>query len=148
MTVTFTVDEPDPHTEVVLDIDFLLHPAWPDIDHLVLRPEKVESSRRTVTVELPPDLEISYRYLRRSRSCSSVGALASGCESLDDLRSFCASGCPDPDVPERIDNPFGSQVTSSVLIGPDASPGHEVWRSERSHLPVTVSRLETPAHRR
>lgn len=147
MTVTFMVDEPDPDTEVVLDIDFLLHPAWPDIDHLVLHPTEVESSRRTITVELPSDLEISYRYLRRPRSGSPVRPRASAPGSLDDLRALCASGRPGPDVPERIDNPFGSRVTTSVLIGPNAPPRHKVWRDEGSQASVTVSRFETPAHR-
>ncbi|MGO1264555.1 MAG: alpha/beta hydrolase-fold protein [Brevibacterium aurantiacum] len=140
MSVTFIVDEPDPRTEVVLDIDFLLHPAWPDLDHLVLRPTGEETSTRSLTIELPSDLEVTYRYLRRphpNRTPSTRDA------SLDSLRALCATGLPDPDVHDRIQNPFGSEVASSVLKGPDASAGHPVWTRQGPRTALDESRLRT-----
>ncbi len=140
MSVTFTVDEPDSRTEVILDIDFLLHPAWPDLDHLVLHPAGEQSSARYLTIDLPSDLEATYRYLRRPHRDSTPGTRDA---SLDSLRALCATGRPDPDVHERIDNPFGSEVTSSVLRGPNASPGHPVWRHQSPRIPLAESRLRT-----
>ncbi|WP_166969151.1 alpha/beta hydrolase [Brevibacterium atlanticum] len=144
MSVTFTVDEPDPLTAVILDIDFLLHPSWPDLDHLVLRPAGEAISPRSLTVELPSDLEITYRFLRRPLPDRAAHTPA---PTLDDLRALCATGRPDPDVLDRIVNPFGSEVTSSVLTGPDAADGHPAWNQRGQSSPVTVSRLRTTSGR-
>ncbi|WP_152345943.1 alpha/beta hydrolase-fold protein [Brevibacterium sp. CFH 10365] len=145
MSVTFTVDEPDPRTEVILDIDFLLHASWPDLDHLVLRPAGEVISPRSLTVELPSDVEITYRFLRRPFLDPTVSVPA---PTLDHLRALCTSGRPDPDALEHIHNPFGSEVTSSVLRGPDATDGHPVWnQGEPSSSAVTVGRLRTPRGR-
>ncbi|WP_181273985.1 alpha/beta hydrolase [Brevibacterium oceani] len=127
MAVTFAVDEPDTEIDVILDIDFLLHSSWPGIDHLILRPIEHEDVRRSLTVELPSDVELSYRYLRRTRSIPASSPHNGVSPSLDELRALCATGLPDPDVHDRIHSPFGSEVTSSVLIGPDAAWRRDVW---------------------
>ena len=118
--VTFSAREADASIEVMLDIDFLLHPAWPSVDHLVLRPLR-DGVEREVTVRLPADLEASYRFVRRSRGEADPAA------GLDALRELVESGEADPDYPVFLSDAFGSGTTASRLVGPDAAPGHPVW---------------------
>lgn len=135
--VTFSVLERNVDVEVILDIDFLLHPAWPSLDHLVLRPEGHDSERRSLTVRLPADVELSYRYLRRHRGDTRSADAA----SLDALRNLVATGQPDPDVEAQIDDAFGSGTTASVLRLPLAHSPHSVWLSsaEQEERPRTIS---------
>lgn len=129
VAVTFTTREPDPGTQVLLDVDFLLHPAWPDVDHLVLRPAAGDPTRRATTVRLPADVTLSYRYLRRDAPPVPGG-------DLDALRALVRTARPDPDVPDRLDDAFGSGVGASLLVGPRARPPHPVWRDGPRRHPV------------
>lgn len=115
----FSAIEPDPGIEVILDVDFLLHPAWPDLSTLVMRPDGADPTRRVLQVVLPPGLECSYRFLRRP-----VGRRRSG--HLDELRALLGSGQPDPANHERISNAFDNGTTASVLVLPDALR-HPAW---------------------
>lgn len=138
--VRFTVRETDDMVEVVLDIDFLLHPAWPSIDHLVLRHTTAGEGERAVTVRIPADAELSYRYLRYP-TVPGQRPVDSPVD-LDVLRSLVATGRADPDVTETIHDAFGSGTTASLLIGPHAAPGHRVWRQENRAAASTPLRLQ------
>ena len=137
----FTTREEDPEVEVILDLDFLLHPSWPEIDHLVLRAAGAagDPAERSVTVRLPADIRASYRFLRRRRTQGE----APGTGGLDELRALVETGMPDPDVAARIDDAFGSGTSASQLVGPAAAPGHPAWDAALP-VPATPEAVELP----
>lgn len=120
ITVRFLASEIKPEVDIYLDIDFLLHPAWPSIAHLRLRPVDAKGVLRAIEVQLPSDVDLSYRFLRWDRRVP-LG------RDLDSLRALISTASPDPDG-VALESAAG-QVPISMLSGPRSAPPHPVWLS-------------------